>query len=112
MEKTVSISMQVDEFRGIIIDCFNACLQANSQSAPAEPDLMTVPMVAEFLNLKTATIYGLIHKGEIPNFKRGKRVYFSRKQLLEWIESGSRRTIDEVKAGAEQYLCQLKKRKH
>lgn len=108
MEKIVLFSMPVEDLQGIIIDCVNACLQANPQSAPAEPDLMTVPQVAQFLNLKIASIYGLIHKGDIPNMKRGKRVYFSRKKLLEWIATG-KRNIDEP--GAEQYLRQQKKRK-
>ena len=41
-------------------------------------DLMNVQQVAAYLSLSVQTIYGLVYKREIPNAKRGKRLYFNR----------------------------------
>ena len=34
------------------------------------------------------TIYTLARKGIIPAYKRGKKLYFYKDELLQWIESG------------------------
>jgi hypothetical protein len=42
------------------------------------------------------TIYDLVHRREIPHSKRGKDLYFSKNELLDWIRSGRRRTREEL----------------
>ena len=49
-------------------------------------DLLTVDQAAEFLTISKHTVYKLTASKEIPFFKRGKRVYFSRKSLSDWIK--------------------------
>jgi len=71
--------------------------------------LLTVSQAAEFLSLSNATIYGLIHKGEIPYMKRAKRVYFSRLELMEYIKSGRRKTTSEIEVEAGQFLRNKKR---
>lgn len=51
-----------------------------------ENDFMTIDEVASFLNLKKATIYGKIHRKAIPVTRTGKRVLFSRKSILKWLD--------------------------
>jgi hypothetical protein len=41
---------------------------------------------------------------EIPFYKKGKRVYFRKTELLEWIELGKRKTREELKLEAQAYL--------
>ncbi|MEI6059433.1 MAG: helix-turn-helix domain-containing protein [Bacteroidota bacterium] len=59
---------------------------------------LTVPEAARFLGLATQTVYGLIHRKQIPCMKRQKRVYFSKQELIKWIESGRMKTRDEIAA--------------
>jgi excisionase family DNA binding protein len=74
-------------------------LQQKQQVVPEqEDDLMTIDEVAEFLKLGKPTIYNLVSASKIPNSKVGKRLYFSRKKILKWIESGERKTIKEIAA--------------
>lgn len=67
----------------------------------------------EYLNIKEAsamiflavpTIYGLVAQREIPHFKRGKRLYFSKAELANWLNEGKRRTNQEISKQAENYL--------
>lgn len=62
---------------------------------------------AEFASKVTGkavpTIYDLVHKRLIPHSKQGKDLYFSRKELLEWIHSGKRKTASEIQNAATNY---------
>jgi excisionase family DNA binding protein len=47
------------------------------------------------------TIYNLVSNRRIPHSKRGKQLYFSRRELLEWISSGKRKTVSEIQLDAQ-----------
>jgi len=66
------------------------------QNGSQTDKFLTVPQAAEFLNLATQTVYGLIHRKQIPCFKRQKRVYFSKPDLIAWLESGRLKTREEL----------------
>mgnify|MGYP000947179488 CR=1 FL=1 len=75
-------------------------------------DLMNVQQVAAYLSLSVQTIYGLVHKIEIPNFKRGKRLYFKRTEIDDWICQSRRKTRVEIEQEATNYLLKNRKRKY
>ena len=53
--------------------------------------LLTIQQAAEFLSLTVPTLYSKTSKGELPFMKRGKRLYFSRTELLEYIKEGRKK---------------------
>jgi excisionase family DNA binding protein len=59
--------------------------------------VMTVEQAAKFLSLAQQTIYEKVSKREIPFIKRdgGKRVYFLKSSLIEWLKEGVRKTRQE-----------------
>lgn len=59
-------------------------------------ELLTIDGAAKLLNLSVATIYTKVSKNEIPVNKQGKRLYFYKEELLEWIKSGRIKTIAEI----------------
>jgi excisionase family DNA binding protein len=76
-----------------------------SQPVPEPKDRrMSVQEAAEFLGLKPATIYAKVFWKELPFSKRGKRLYFSEKELTEYIQRGRRLTNDEIDQRANNYL--------
>ena len=98
-KQTILISLQVEEFQTIIIDCVNACLKHNQSTSGIkneQEELLTVPQLAELLSLSIPTIYGLIHRRELPAMKRGKRVYFNRTEILEYLEKGRIKTMADI----------------
>ena len=68
--------------------------------------LLTIKQAAILLNLAVPTIYGLVHRSKIPYMKRNKRLYFSEKELREWIKAGRRQTIQEIRDDAAASLYQ------
>jgi len=72
-------------------------------------NLLSVQEAAEFLHLSVPTIYGLVSNSKLPTMKKGKRLYFSKQELTEWIKSGKKKTIKETDSEVDIYLTSLKK---
>jgi len=69
---------------------------------------LTVRQAAKFLNLSPSTIYSLVRHKAIPYTKLSKRLYFFKKDLIEYLKKGRNKTIDEIKAELNQYLVKKK----
>lgn len=54
-----------------------------------------------------ATVYGWIHTNQIPNSKKGKRLFFKKSEIDEWLQSGRRKTVVEIEKEAEDYLNKM-----
>jgi len=75
------------------------------QQTAEEPDkLLTIRQAAEFLSLSVPTIYGKVSKRELPFMKRGKRLYFSRSELMDYLKQGRRKTNHEIEEDVEKNL--------
>ncbi len=67
-------------------------------------DLLNIKQAAEMLNLSVPTLYGYVHDMLIPYSKIKKRLYFSKRELTEWVQSGRKKTISEINSSADQFL--------
>lgn len=67
-------------------------------------ELLTVKEAAEFLNLTVPTIYSKVSRGMLPVMKRGKRLYFSSLELMEYLKKGRKKTVEETAQEATRYL--------
>lgn len=59
------------------------------------PDRCSLDDASEITNLSKAQLYKETMNGTIPHEKYGKRLVFSRKALVEWIDS---RTVKKISA--------------
>lgn len=64
-------------------------------AVPAE-EILTIQQTADFLNLTTQTVYGLVSARKIPFSKpTGSKLYFFRLELIEWLKANRTSTIQE-----------------
>lgn len=70
--------------------------------------ILTVAEAAEFLDLSVSTIYKMTSQGELPFMKRSKRCYFSKNELMTYLQSYRRGTNAEIEAEADGYLLSKK----
>lgn len=83
--------------------------QAASPEPEASPgNLLTIDLAADFLHLSKATIYSKCSRNELPYMKRGKRLYFLKDQLLEYVKAGHHETAEQMAENASQYLAKKK----
>ena len=73
------------------------------------PDLMTIKQAGEYLSLTTPTMYNKVSRNQLPYMKRGKKLYFSRAELTEYLKAGRNKTADELIEEVESYL-EIKKK--
>lgn len=76
-------------------------LLSNGSDKQEHDQLLTIQQAGELLNLSVPTLYGLNQRSEIPVYKRGKRLYFSKQNLLNWIKEGRKKTASEIKNETE-----------
>lgn len=61
-------------------------------------DIMTVEMVADYLNFSQEEVMSLIESRKIPCAEIGGKFLFVRKQILEWVasESSKRESAEDL----------------
>lgn len=108
MNKTILISLPIEDLQTVIIDCVNSCLRnnkkTNTDSIEQPEQFLTIQEASQFLNLTVPTIYSKVSKGELPVMKRSKRLYFSSIELMEYLKKGRKKTNVEIREEAENYL--------
>ena len=67
-------------------------------------EIFTIDEASKFLNLAKQTIYGFTSKNLIPFIKRGKKLYFKKAELNNWLMEGKKLTKDEIEAGGFKLL--------
>ena len=70
--------------------------QGNGRTEDESNQLLTAPQAAVYLNIKLPTLYSKVSKRELPVMKRGKKLYFSKKELLEYLKTGRKKTMAEL----------------
>lgn len=73
-------------------------------------EILNVEQVAKYLYLSVPTIYGLIHRREIPHYKVGKRLYFKKDEILELIQKRKVKTIEEIEQDALNSLSRRRRK--
>jgi len=78
-------------------------------SKPAdEEEILSVKEVSQFLRLSVPTIYTYVNRGELPAMKRGRRLYFSKNDLIAYLKSGKKMSNAELEAAVNQYFSKSK----
>lgn len=102
------IDERLSNIETLLLELKNA--PKNSVIQSDREELLTVEQTAKFLSLSVPTIYGLISKKELPVMKRGKRCYFAKAELVAYIKAGRKKTNNEIKIIAENYIAKTAKK--
>ena len=86
-EAIAELTRKVDEIYNVI---------KNLQPQDPAEQYLSVDETAKFLNLSVPTIYSKVARREIPYMKRGKRLYFNRKDLETYLKGARVSTVQEL----------------
>jgi excisionase family DNA binding protein len=79
-----------EAIRQMVADELRRVLGEEPRHWPALPaETMTADQVADFLGLDRKTVYDYANAGRIPCRKLGKRLLFSRTQVVAWLRGES-----------------------
>ena len=100
------------------LEAFAQTLLAQSKNQVPNPSastkkIMTVDELSSYANLAKATIYGLTSKNQIPYHKspKGRKLYFVKSDIDEWLTSNRRATTAEIEAQAIRHIEEQKKKR-
>lgn len=97
MENLILMQLTVSDIQGLLrqeLESFFAKFPINQVEKESE-DIGGIELAIEITGLAKATIYGLVAQSKIPYMKQGKKLYFSRQELIGWITQGRRKTLVE-----------------
>jgi predicted DNA-binding transcriptional regulator AlpA len=70
--------------------------QKSSNQKSGQDSFLGVDEAASFLGIAKATLYGKCSKLMVPHFKQGKKLYFRQSELSKYLQSGKRKTIQDI----------------
>lgn len=62
---------------------------------PEKHQLVGIDDACRIIQKAKPTIYALVRKGILPSYKKGKKLYFYKDELLTWIENGRKNTSEQ-----------------
>ena len=106
-KKTILISLPVEELEALIIDSVNSCLRHHEKRetavSPESPEILNIDQACILLNLAKPTVYSLVSTRQLSHYKRGKKLYFKKAELTDWISSGKRSSAKELARKAKSH---------
>ncbi|MDJ1484232.1 helix-turn-helix domain-containing protein [Cytophagaceae bacterium YF14B1] len=107
MENIILFPIPLSQIRELIREEMRFVLQEESNqvhsSQPEPNEILTIDKASQFVSLAKATIYELTSKRQIPFFKKGKKLYFSKQELQTWILEGKKKTTAEIDLEVKKY---------
>ena len=74
-------------FKKSVTQALNEFQMTKSHTEESEP-YCDIDEASRITHLEKSTIYVKCSRNEIPYYKRGKRLYFKKSELKEWISNG------------------------
>jgi excisionase family DNA binding protein len=101
-EAVTMLANEVSELKRLLVQ--------KQQSTEPQNALISIDQAAELLQLTKPTIYSKHSKGELPGVcKVGKKLFFEKDVLINWIKEGRKLSNSEIAAAADNYLTSTKK---
>lgn len=95
--KNQIIVISIEDLEALIDRALGKALKDNGLvQGKAVMDVMNVEEASAFLNLSITAIYDKTSKKLLPHKKRGRRLYFLRSELEQWILDGHVKTRQEI----------------
>lgn len=103
------IEARLSSIENLILDLKHKPQTVEPTDQPEQ--LLTIDEVTALLHLTKPTVYSKVSKNELPGVcKQGKRLYFDRQTIIDWIKQGRKKSNAEIEQEAEAYLSNSKRK--
>ena len=100
MENVFLTQLSVQEVRGIIREEMRSVIQDErgaKTNTTEDSGYKNIQEISKMIDLAVPTIYGLVHKRKIPHIKRGKKLLFEKKLIMEWLDTYRQCSANQTK---------------
>ncbi len=110
MEELILSTKNLDEVVDLIVNKVVDSLSKKEDNKFDNFDkYLTVEELSSMLNLAPSTIYTKVSKKEIPVIKTSKKLYFSKKEIEDFLNEQRKPTASQIEKEAEKYIDSKKK---
>ena len=106
MQNTAILDLKFEDLKNKITeDIQKQLLEFTLLINSTQKEVLNVTEAARYTSLATSQIYKLTHLHEIPHYKpRGKKIYFKRSELDEWLLTNKQLSHAEIEEKALQHV--------
>jgi len=109
MSELILTTISKKEIKKLIEEAIQKAIPGNlNLTDDQNSSFMDVNQATEFLGIAKATLYGKCCNLLIPHFKKGKKLYFDKAELLDWLKSSKRKTINDINESVNTHLINRK----
>jgi hypothetical protein len=90
------VILRLDELELLIDKIVSKTLQRNSYPASIVSEFGGISLAEEITGYKKQSIYQMVSCRQIPFIKKQGKLFFSRQDLLKWLQEGHKGTISEL----------------
>jgi len=90
MQKTIFISLPIEELQEVITNCVNSCLEFTKQSPAQNEQPINTKELCSFLGITTPTAIRWRKKGKLPFLQIGSRILYQKEKVLAALENKKR----------------------
>ena len=102
-----TISKRLDSLEGLLLDALHKPIHVDIPDSSQQ--VYTAHELSRKVNKTVATIYRWYREGKIGGSKRGKSLYFTEEDLMNYINEGRQKSNSEIESEVEKYLSNNKK---
>ena len=81
---------------GQLKEMLGRILEKDAQPTSTD-EMIGIDEACIILNMKKSTVYANVQQGRIPYYRPSKKLLFKRAELIDWLETGRRKTTVETK---------------
>ena len=88
--------MEKNDLENLIQDVVKSTLNRTELERNIQDGFLDINEAANYLKIARQTLYGFTSQRLIPFIKKGKRIYFRKSDLENWLLSGRKATKSEI----------------
>jgi len=104
-------SINRTELEDMMENCVRRVLDEmkTEETRAATKEVFNLSETCEFLHLSKPTLYAMTSKNLIPHYKRGKKLYFKKTELTNWLNEGKKKTASEIASELDDLIARTHK---
>jgi excisionase family DNA binding protein len=93
------------------LDKIEEILLERIQNELTEIEFISATEACKILKITLPTLYSKVSLREVPFYKKGNRLHFSKAELLEWIQEGKKSSLADINEKGDNFLKNMEKNK-
>lgn len=104
MQNVVFTQLSIPELRQLLREEVEQALSEQATDSPTQQTIFNFSQGCEYLGISKSHGYKLTSQQRIPFSKRGKRIYFEKAVLDQWLLANKVQSVSQLETAMDNYL--------